>query len=89
MRNEFPDAPIFQDPDYLSKYLTVWKWIECIASELLDGHSSAYIVPWIFICCCSLCICSSWTLEKRPQGMGSSGHAMGVCFVQVFLDLAS
>ncbi|NBO58669.1 MAG: hypothetical protein EBU73_07005, partial [Chitinophagia bacterium] len=22
MRNEFPDAPIFQDPDYLSKYLT-------------------------------------------------------------------
>ena len=56
MRNEFPDAPIFQDPDYLAKYLTDGNglnillqnyWMVIHPPILFLGFSSA-IVPFAF-----------------------------------------
>ncbi|MEY2587395.1 MAG: cytochrome c biosis protein CcsA [Bacteroidota bacterium] len=56
MRNEFPDAPIFQDPDYLSKYLTDGNglnvllqnyWMVIHPPILFLGFSSS-VVPYAF-----------------------------------------
>ncbi|MFZ9687627.1 MAG: cytochrome c biogenesis protein CcsA [Chitinophagaceae bacterium] len=56
MRNEFPDAPIFQDPNYLSKYLTDGNglnillqnyWMVIHPPILFLGFSSA-VVPYAF-----------------------------------------
>lgn len=56
MRNEFPDAPIFQDPEYLTKYLTDGNglnillqnyWMVIHPPILFLGFSSA-VVPYAF-----------------------------------------
>lgn len=56
MRNEFPDAPIFQDPDYLTKYLTDGNglnillqnyWMVIHPPVLFLGFASA-VVPYAF-----------------------------------------
>jgi cytochrome c-type biogenesis protein CcmF len=56
MRNEFPDAPIFQDPDYLSKYLTDGNglnvllqnyWMVIHPPILFLGFSSS-VVPYAY-----------------------------------------
>ncbi|MEY4113835.1 MAG: cytochrome c biosis protein CcsA [Bacteroidota bacterium] len=56
MRNEFPDAPIFQDPDYLTKYLTDGNglnvllqnyWMVIHPPILFLGFSSA-VVPYAY-----------------------------------------
>lgn len=56
MRNEFPNAPIFQDPDYLSKYLTDGNglnvllqnyWMVIHPPILFLGFSSS-VVPYAF-----------------------------------------
>jgi cytochrome c-type biogenesis protein CcmF len=56
MRNEFPDAPIFQDPEYLTKYLTDGNglnillqnyWMVIHPPVLFLGFSSA-VVPFAF-----------------------------------------
>lgn len=56
MRNEFPDAPIFQDPDYLTKYLTDGNglnvllqnyWMVIHPPILFLGFSSS-VVPYAY-----------------------------------------
>ncbi len=56
MRNEFPDAPIFQDPDYLTKYLTDGNglnvllqnyWMVIHPPVLFLGFASA-VVPYAY-----------------------------------------
>lgn len=56
MRNEFPDAPIFQDPDYLTKYLTDGNglnvllqnyWMVIHPPVLFLGFASA-VVPYTY-----------------------------------------
>ncbi len=56
MRNEFPDAPVFQDPDYLTKYLTDGNglnillqnyWMVIHPPVLFLGFSST-VVPYAF-----------------------------------------
>ncbi len=65
MRNEFPDAPIFKDPQYLFKYLTDGNGLNISPAELLDGHPSTGIIPGICFLHRTLCLCDRRDVETR------------------------
>ena len=73
MRNEFPDAPVFQDPQYLFKYLTDGNglnvllqnyWMVIHPPVLFLGFAST--ISSIFFCCRGL-------MEKRSQRLDPAG----------------
>ena len=93
MRNEFPDAPIFQDPQYLIKYLTDGNglnvllqnyWMVIHPPVLFLGFSSA-LIPFAYA------VAGIWTKDHRgwtDQGLPWALFSAGILGLGIMMGAA-